>query len=272
MRFSITDDERDTLVSRLGLPDSITNEQLGNELTRFFTADAIAASMAIAHRTGIVASVDAEDLRREFYNYAPQLDLGDWVWIRSIYVDPNELIVDDDDGSLYRVAYSIANDVITFGEPQEVKMNFVTASAGLISVEPINEGVTVLATFKDKASSRSLSESEPTTTPKPTPAMSPHGAYLNECEATLAAAVAEGKFTAARAEHYREQWARNPKGTAQKIAKMAPILDASYGSEEFAAGSDAYPAEWLGTAPIGVQPVPASRQSRAARSRVQGES
>src|SRR4051794_13400195 len=42
------------------------------------------------------------------------------------------------------------------------------------------------------------------------------------CEAVIAAAVREGKFSASRAAHYRAQWASNPEATRRTIARLRP--------------------------------------------------
>lgn len=78
----------------------------------------------------VAAGTSVDDIRRAYYESLDQNQF--WWWIREVRVDPPELIVDDDEGGLYRVTYSIANDEVTFSDPQKVKIEYidVTASAG----------------------------------------------------------------------------------------------------------------------------------------------
>lgn len=73
-----------------------------------------------------VASASVEDIRRAYYESLG----GDqmWWWIRAVYLDPNELIVDDDEGTLYRVPFSLNGDEVTFSDAEEVKIQYVDAS------------------------------------------------------------------------------------------------------------------------------------------------
>ena len=47
-----------------------------------------------------------------------------------MFIEPMELIIDDDDGGLWRVPYSISDDEVEFGERELVKVEYVTAAAG----------------------------------------------------------------------------------------------------------------------------------------------
>jgi hypothetical protein len=273
MRFAFDDDERTKLAARLGLPADASNDQIGEELGRFFSADAIAANMAVERRRGIVAAVDESDLRREFYDLLPQMDLKEWTWIRSIYVDPAELIVDDDDGSLFRVSYSIKDDVVTFGEPQAVKMEFITASAGGVVARPINEGKPVLAAYDDRETSVKVSlRPAPRQRATSTPAIDEKsvGPFLNDCEATIAAAISADKIPPSRADRYRARWARDPKGTKALLSRLASIPGLNTGDDLAVVVSDEYPREWLGQHDVPVQ-LPPRGSRRMSTPRVQTE-
>jgi hypothetical protein len=96
----------------------------------------------------VVGKINVDDLRRAWYmaNRADP-DKRNW-WLRSIYVEPNELIVDaDDGGTLLRQNFSIDGTKVTFGAPQRIKVQYVNASHGGIEAEPINENRTHVATF-----------------------------------------------------------------------------------------------------------------------------
>lgn len=95
---------------------------------------AVAAARALEesmpNRAKVAATATVEDVRRAFYD-GPAA--SNWWWIEEMYVDPTEMIVvDDDSGDLYRVAYTVAADgSITFGDPQTVKRTYVAASTAM---------------------------------------------------------------------------------------------------------------------------------------------
>lgn len=107
----------------------------------------------------VTGQVTVEDLRREFYDGLN----GDqaWWWIRAIYLDPNELIVDDDDGGLFRVGFNVKGEEISFDDPKSVKVKYVNASNGAVSTEPINAGRTHVAVFASREESRPEGDADP---------------------------------------------------------------------------------------------------------------
>lgn len=75
-----------------------------------------------------LASTTIDQVRKAYYN-GPGVD---WhLWIREMYVDPPELIVQNDaDDTIERVPYEVAGEGdVTFGDPQAVKVEYVTARA-----------------------------------------------------------------------------------------------------------------------------------------------
>lgn len=99
----------------------IINPETGEEIN--------AMTIAAASGGSVTAATAVEDVRRAFYD---QLDADQmWWWIRSMYLDPNELIVDDDDGQLYRVPFAIKGEGVEgveFSDPVEVKIQYVNAA------------------------------------------------------------------------------------------------------------------------------------------------
>jgi hypothetical protein len=84
------------------------------------TAMAKAATVALAGTT-------ADQVRKAYYEAEP-----DWyLWIREMYVDPMELIVQNDrDDSLERVPYTVSGEgEVAFGEGQPVRVEYVAARA-----------------------------------------------------------------------------------------------------------------------------------------------
>lgn len=97
----------------------------------------------------IAASTTTEDIRRAYYESLPS---GSWWWIRELELDPLTLIVDDDDGSLWRVPVDVSGESITFGTPTAVKVEYVAVAAGAsTSAIRAASGVTV---FASRAESR----------------------------------------------------------------------------------------------------------------------
>jgi hypothetical protein len=96
------------------------------------------------------AQVTVEDLRRAWYTaMAGEPDKMNW-WLRSIYIDPNELIVDaDDGGTLYRQPFSIRGEKVRFGKMKKVKIKYVNASHGGVEAEPINTERKHIARFDE---------------------------------------------------------------------------------------------------------------------------
>lgn len=71
----------------------------------------------------ITAAVNVDDVRRQYYDGLSAEQM--WWWIRAIYLNPNELIVDDDDGQMYRVPFTVSGDSITFSDPTPVQIQYV---------------------------------------------------------------------------------------------------------------------------------------------------
>lgn len=82
---------------------------------------------AMAKAAVALAGTTTDQVRKAYYEAEP-----DWyLWIREMYVDPAELIVQNDkDDSLVRVPYTITGDgEVEFGEGQAVKVEYVAARA-----------------------------------------------------------------------------------------------------------------------------------------------
>jgi hypothetical protein len=116
--------------------------------------------MGVAASRSITAQVNIDDVRRAFYSALGDMDISSWSWIRAMQIDPNELIVDDDEGGLYRVPFDISGETVTFSDPQEVKIKYVNASQakdpnarGLL-VNYFTDGKKVAARWETRAESR----------------------------------------------------------------------------------------------------------------------
>lgn len=127
-----------------------------------------AEPMSIAAATGgrIQAQAELEKIRRAFVAQIPDLKIPGWPWIRSVLQDPNELIVDDDEGGLYRVPYDATGEDVTFGDVKQVQIQYVNASQsrdpdarGLL-VNMLTRDSKVVASWGKRAESRPDSETQ----------------------------------------------------------------------------------------------------------------
>jgi hypothetical protein len=61
----------------------------------------------------------------------------------------------------------------------------------------------------------------------------------------IAAAVADGRIPASRAEHYAQRYAQDPAGTAATIAKLTAVPKHLLDAAASAQADSSYPKEWL---------------------------
>lgn len=133
--------------------------------------DEVGASIKAARgRPGSVsANANVEDVRRAYYDSLGGDQL--WWWIRGMYLDPNELIVDDDDGTLYRVPFAVDGDEITFSDPVAVKMTFVDASRNGVqerrAIALVAAAGREVASYTDRVASRPEATNEEDKTVNP---------------------------------------------------------------------------------------------------------
>jgi hypothetical protein len=104
-------------------PEGVTLTKVGER---------VAANRPGERPTHVAASVQYEDVRRDFYQDFAEGDRY-WWWIRAVYVDPPILIVDDDEGGLWSVPYSVAGDSAEFGEPVQVVTQYVEKESGKVA-------------------------------------------------------------------------------------------------------------------------------------------
>jgi hypothetical protein len=104
-------------------PEGVTLTKVGER---------VAANRPGERPTHVAASVQYEDVRRDFYQDFAEGDRY-WWWIRAVYVDPPILIVDDDEGGLWSVPYSVAGDSAEFGEPIQVITQYVEKDSGKVA-------------------------------------------------------------------------------------------------------------------------------------------
>lgn len=125
-------DDLPVLYTEDGPDDLELYNQEGDLIEVGTAAQAVAASgrsTTAAPTRPVEAAVNVDDVRRAFYNELGNLDLSMWSWIRAVYLDPNELIVDNDEGELYRVPFTISGEEVEFSDPAEVRIQYVDAAA-----------------------------------------------------------------------------------------------------------------------------------------------
>lgn len=79
-------------------------------------------------RAGTAASANLDDVRRSFYDeYCRASPEMSWWWIQAILVDPNELVVEDDEtGQLYKIPFSTdAEGMVAFDDADPVRIEYV---------------------------------------------------------------------------------------------------------------------------------------------------
>lgn len=121
----------------------------GPKITLNEASSELPVAVMAAQARQVAGQVTVEDLRRAWYeNNRGDPEKFNW-WIRSIYLDPNELIVDaDDGGTLLRQPFTVKKEKVKFGKPKKVKIKYVNASHGGIEAEPVNDNRTHVATFQ----------------------------------------------------------------------------------------------------------------------------
>jgi hypothetical protein len=73
----------------------------------------------------IEAAMNIEDVRTSYYDHLDALGSDyHWWWIRGMRLDPNELVVDDNDGHLFRVPFMVDGDGVGFREPVPVVVDY----------------------------------------------------------------------------------------------------------------------------------------------------
>lgn len=126
--------------------------------------------MQIAAARGVQAQADLDQIRRAFVAALPDLKIPGWPWIRSVLSDPNELIVDDDEGGLYAVTFDASDESnVSFGEPVAKKIAYVNASQ---AKDPSARGLLVNYFTNDRkvvASWNTRAESRPNITEQEDP-------------------------------------------------------------------------------------------------------
>lgn len=113
----------------------------------------------------VAAQVTVEDLRRQWYDANSSDPDKKWWWIRGIYLSPNEMIIDaDDGGTLLKQGFDIKGEKVTFGKEKKVKIKYVNAAHGGIEVEPLNAEKQHVALFASREESQPEEDSENTIT------------------------------------------------------------------------------------------------------------
>lgn len=115
-----------------------------------------AAVAAAAGKAAPRARADIDKVIDSFMaDYATEESGRYWWWPRAVWTDPNELIVDDDEGGLYGVAFSSDEDQkVSFAEPEPKLQTFVPApAAAAVAAQQAHRGLPA-ATFSSRSDKR----------------------------------------------------------------------------------------------------------------------
>lgn len=156
-------------VSLLGvtLPGVSTLEDLagayGSEMpegTEIKSGDLITASQPPINSThlDVRTAVNVDDVRRAYYD---TLSADEWsLWVREIQLDPNSLIVTNDDtGELFKVGFEVNGSTIEFDEPVLVEIQYVEKVSASSAESGDNRKVAVFAS-RDESRDNTDKETE----------------------------------------------------------------------------------------------------------------
>jgi hypothetical protein len=111
----------------------------------------------------VEATISVEDVRRNFYDTFATGDRYYW-WIREMFIDPSELIVQDDNDQLWRVPYEANDDgSVEYGDEQLVAIEYVDASgvdkdvvnlAAARAMRTVRGSENIAASYESRADSR----------------------------------------------------------------------------------------------------------------------
>lgn len=73
------------------------------------------------------AAANIDQVRRDFIDWADEQSRYSW-WIRELWLDPNYIIVDDDQGNLFRVPFTVTDNAVTFGDAVPVEVSYIDAT------------------------------------------------------------------------------------------------------------------------------------------------
>lgn len=147
---------------------------------------------------GVEAAVEVDDIRRTYYD---QLEASQmWWWIRAIQIDPPQLIVDDDDGSLYRVGYKTSGDEVTFEDPVKVKVEYVDVPTGKKAAASAEDAQSwglpgMVAAYPTREASRGATVTPRATSATPEDTMTPEQKALIGLPADADDAAVNAKLT-----------------------------------------------------------------------------
>lgn len=121
-----------------------------------------------AAAASVQAQGELDKVRRAFIAQLSDLQIPGYPWIRSVLQDPNELVIDDDEGGLYRLPYDASGEEVVFGKLQSVKIQYVNAeqkrdaNARTLLANALTTGLgrTVVASWDTRAASELLANND----------------------------------------------------------------------------------------------------------------
>jgi len=96
----------------------------GPDNVQVLTTKEEVAALSVVAAAVVNAQVNVDNVLRAYRENKSQDQF--WWWVRSMMIDPNELIVEDEDnGELYRVPYEVKGEEVSFSDPIAVKIQYV---------------------------------------------------------------------------------------------------------------------------------------------------
>lgn len=99
----------------------------------FLSGDRVAATRGgEMPENRVAASVTYTDVRHSFYEDVAEGDRY-WWWICDFIMSPSTVIADDDEGGLWSIPYTLKGESVEWGEPVEVRIQYVEAESGKVA-------------------------------------------------------------------------------------------------------------------------------------------
>lgn len=169
------------------------------EGVQFTYDDRVVASKGEPMPNGrVAAAVTYTDVRRSFYEEIAQGDRY-WWFICDVIMSPATVIADDDEDGYWAVPYTLTADGVIWGDPVEVKIQYVEVESGKVAASKPTELDGVRAEYVSAAGERLAAAAPAFTAAESRPsdrvraAVPPKGEQMNEQQKQLALKLGLGE-------------------------------------------------------------------------------
>jgi hypothetical protein len=132
-------------------PEGVTVVVDGAKIRASSKGDTIKTTRTVKTGSAVITSVDSYDVRKSFFtDFATEESGRYWWWPIETFINPLAVICDDEEGNLYFVTYSVGeDDAISWGDPEQVKHQYVAAEGGKVLANIQQQPVMKFATAAD---------------------------------------------------------------------------------------------------------------------------